>query len=123
MNLLRPGASILGAKRLKRLVPKEFVIRENDVLVAGFVTVKMSEIGWKHTDASLGGAPYDGAYTGKLRPKGVPFSGFRYHKRVGIPLVDVCIRVGKSVIWVCERAQNGYQMVAIISLGLYSVGM
>ena len=67
MNLLRPGASILGAKRLKRLVPKEFVIRQNDVLVAGFVTVKISENGWKHNDGSLGGAPYDGAYTGKLR--------------------------------------------------------
>ena len=55
----------------------------------------------------VGGAPYDGAYTGKLRPKGVPFSGFRYYERVGISLVEVCIRVGKSVIWVCERAQNG----------------
>ena len=107
MNLLRPGASILGAKRLKRLVPKEFVIRQNDVLVAGFVTVKISENGWKHNDGGLGGAPYDGAYTGKLRPKGVPFSGFRYYERVGISLVEVYKRVGKSVIWVCERAQNG----------------
>ena len=47
------------------------------------------------------------AYTGRLHPKGVSFSGFRYMKRVGILLVDVNIRVGKSVIWVCERAQKG----------------
>ena len=32
------------------------------------------------------------AYTGRLRPKGVPFSGFRYIK------VEVYKRVGKSVI-------------------------
>ena len=70
MNLLRPGASILGAKRLKRLVPKEFVIRQNDVLVAGFVTVKISENGCKHNDASLGGAPYAGAYTASSARKG-----------------------------------------------------
>ena len=61
----------------------------------------------KNWGGGVGGAPYDGAYTGKLRPKGVPFSGFRYYERVGISLVEVCIRVGKSVIWVCERAQNG----------------
>ena len=41
------------------------------------------------------------AYTGRLRPKGVPFSGFRY-----ILLVEVYERVGKSVIWVCERTQR-----------------
>ena len=39
------------------------------------------------------------AYTGRLHLKGVPFSGFRY-----ILLVEVYERVGKYVIWVCERA-------------------
>ena len=39
------------------------------------------------------------AYTRRLRPKGVSFSGFRY-KRVGISLVEVYKRVGKSVVWV-----------------------
>ena len=29
------------------------------------------------------------AYTGMLRPKGVPFSGFRYAKGVGISQVEV----------------------------------
>ena len=38
------------------------------------------------------------AYTGKVHPKGVPFSGFRYKKRVGISQVEVYKRVGKSVI-------------------------
>ena len=37
------------------------------------------------------------AYTGRLRPKRVPFSGFRY-KKVGISQVEVYKRVGKSVI-------------------------
>ena len=35
------------------------------------------------------------AYKGRLRPKGVC-------ERVGISLVEVYKRVGKSVIWVCE---------------------
>lgn len=36
-----------------------------------------------------GGTPYIMAKTGRLRPKGVPFSGFsQVYKRVGIPLVD-----------------------------------
>ena len=38
------------------------------------------------------------AYTGRLRPKGVPNSGFRYIKRVGISQVKVYKRVGKSVV-------------------------
>ena len=106
MNLLRPGASILGAKRLKRLVPKEFVIRQNDVLVAGFVTVKISENGWKHNDASLGGTPYGGLY-GEAPPERGTFFRIQIHGMVGISLVEVYKRVGKSVIWPCERAQNG----------------
>ena len=37
-----------------------------------------------------GGTPYDGLYlTGRLPPKGVPFSGFRYVKGSGISLVEV----------------------------------
>ena len=45
------------------------------------------------------------AHTVRLRPKGLPFLGCRYtDERVGILLVEVYERVGKSVIWVCERA-------------------
>ena len=44
------------------------------------------------------------SYTGRLRPQGVPFSGFRFYERVGILLVVVYERVEKSVISVCERA-------------------
>ena len=50
------------------------------------------------------------AYTGRLRPRGVSFSGFRYMKGLGISLVEVYKRAGKSVIWVCERAQKGQQI-------------
>ena len=45
------------------------------------------------------------ACTESLRPKGVPFSGVTYMK--WILLVEVYKRVGKSVIWVCERVQRG----------------
>ena len=32
------------------------------------------------------------------------------YERVGISLVEVYKRVGKSVIWACERTQKGRQM-------------
>ena len=38
------------------------------------------------------------AYTGMLRPKGVPFFKLQVYERVGISLVKVYERVGKSVI-------------------------
>ena len=47
------------------------------------------------------------AYTGRLRPKGIPFFRLQVYERVGISLVVVCKGVGKSVIWVCKRAQEG----------------
>ena len=48
------------------------------------------------------------AYTGRLRPKRVPIY-FRLQacERVRISLAEVYKSVGKSVIWVCERAQKG----------------
>jgi len=43
------------------------------------------------------------AYAGRLRQKGIPFSGFRYTKG-WISLVEVYKRVGKSVITsVCKK--------------------
>ena len=42
------------------------------------------------------------AYMGRLHPKVVPFSGFRYMKRLGL--------VGQSVVSVGKKAQNDYQM-------------
>ena len=45
------------------------------------------------------------AYTGRLRPKGVPFSGFR-HMKGRILLVEAYERVGKSAIWLCEMVQR-----------------
>ena len=50
-------------------------------------------------------------YKGRLRPKGVSFSGFRsVWKGTGVSLGEVYKMVGKSVIWVWERTQNGSQM-------------
>ena len=44
------------------------------------------------------------------RPKGVPFSGFRYiYERVGLLLAEVHERVGKPVISVCKKAQKVLQ--------------
>ena len=38
------------------------------------------------------------AYTGRLRPKGVPFFRLQVYKRLGISQVEVYKRVGKSVV-------------------------
>ena len=57
------------------------------------------------------------AHTGRLRPKGVPFSGFRFMKgSVSISLFEECQRVEKSVIAVCEtqglkKAQQAHFLV------------
>ena len=48
------------------------------------------------------------AYTVRLRPKGVLFSGFRYnYKRIRISSVEVYERVGKSVIPLFKRSKRG----------------
>ena len=44
------------------------------------------------------------AYTGILRPKEIPVSGFRYKKgRVGISLDETYEKVGKCVISVYDK--------------------
>ena len=53
-----------------------------------------------------GGVGYDGLY-GEAPPERGTFSRLQVYERVGISLAEVHKRVGKSVIWVCERAQNG----------------
>ena len=50
------------------------------------------------------------SYTGKLRPKGVPFFRLLVYERLGILLVEVFKRARKSVIWVCEMAQRAEQV-------------
>ena len=50
------------------------------------------------------------AHTGRLRPKGVPFFKLRVYEREGISVAESYERVGKSVISVCKKAQNGYHM-------------
>ena len=55
---------------------------------------------------SAGGTPYVGLY-GEAPPEMGIFFRLQAYKRVGISLVEVYKMVGKSVIWVCERAQKG----------------
>ena len=50
------------------------------------------------------------SYTGKLRPKGIPFFRLLVYERLGILFVEVFKRAGKSVIWVCEMAQRAEQV-------------
>ena len=45
-------------------------------------------------------------YTGRLRLKEVPFSGYRVYKRVGISRDEVYESVRKSTILVCKRTKR-----------------
>ena len=53
-----------------------------------------------------GRTPYNGLY-GATPPERGTFFRLRVYDRVGISLVEIYKRVGKFVIWVCERAQKG----------------
>ena len=53
-----------------------------------------------------GGTTYDGLYREAPPERGI-FFRLQVYERVGILLVEVYKRVGKSVIWVCEGAQKG----------------
>ena len=63
-----------------------------------------------------GGTPYDGLHWEALPERGT-FSRLQVCERVGILLVEVYRRVGKSVIWVCERTQRDNRYI----LWLYKV--
>ena len=58
------------------------------------------------TSRGEGGTPYDALY-GEAPPERDIFFRLQVCERVGILLAQVYKRVGKSVIWVCERAQKG----------------
>ena len=53
-----------------------------------------------------GGTPYDGLY-GKAPPERDIFFSLQVYERVEISLVEVYKTLGKSVTWVCKRAQKG----------------
>ena len=53
-----------------------------------------------------GDTPYNGLY-GEAPPERVIFFRLQVYERGGILLVEVYKRVGKSIIWVCERTQKG----------------
>ena len=53
-----------------------------------------------------GSTPYDGLY-GEAPPERGIFFRSRVYERVRNSLLEVYQRIGKSVIWVCDRAQKG----------------
>ena len=61
---------------------------------------------WGAIYVSGGNTSYDGLYGEAPPERGI----FIRYERVGISLVEVYKRVGKSVIWVCERAKRAEQM-------------
>ena len=64
---------------------------------------------WRNNCCKLetgGNTPYDGLYGGTPPERGI-FLKLQVYEMVGISLVEVYKRVGKSVICVCERAQKG----------------
>ena len=50
------------------------------------------------------------AYVERTRPKRAPFFRLQVYERVGILLVKVYERVGKSAILGCKKAWKGLQM-------------
>ena len=61
---------------------------------------------WMHSHGGGGPTAYDGPY-GEVPPERGIFSRLQVYERVWISLVEAYKRVGKSVIWVCERVQKG----------------
>ena len=54
----------------------------------------------------LRGTPYDGLYR-EAPPERGTFFRLQVYERVGILLVELYKRIGKSVILVCKRTQKG----------------
>ena len=50
------------------------------------------------------------SYTGEAPPERGIFFRLQVYERVGILLVEVFTREGKSVIMICKKAQKGKQM-------------
>ena len=68
-----------------------------------------SLVGSSYKLPGRGGTPYDGLY-GQAPPERGIFFRLQVYERGGISLGAVYKRLGKSVIWVCERAQRAEQM-------------
>ena len=67
----------------------------------------VDDIGSENTDHGGGGGctPHDGLY-GEAPPERGIFFRLHEYGRLGISLVKGHKKVGKSVIWVCERLQK-----------------
>ena len=65
---------------------------------------------------SSGDTPYNGLYREAPPERGI-FFRLQVYEGVGILLVEVYERVGKSVVWVCKRAEKGLQLTALWILG------
>ena len=64
----------------------------------------MSQVGWGYVPR--GGTLYNDLSEEAPAERGT-FFRLQVYEMAGILLVEVYERVGKSVIWVCKRAQNG----------------
>ena len=91
------------------------MMTENNIVARfifrGMISVLGFPTGNSHITRDLrydpgGGTPYDGLY-GETPPERGIFFRLQVYERGGISLVEEYKRVGKSVIWVCERAQKG----------------
>ena len=81
---------------------KNISLKKHKVVDRGDTT---SETCLSYAPAGGGGTPYDDLY-GKAPPERGIFFRLREYERVGILIVEVYKKVGKSVIWVCERLQK-----------------
>ena len=92
--------------RLDRTDPLSFGPKFSEILVEW---IAPSILNFKSVDLGLikkpRGTPYNGLY-GEAPPERGTFFRPQVYKRVGILLVEVYGRVGKSVILVCEKAQQ-----------------
>ena len=91
---------------MDRTDPLSFGPKFSEILVEW---IAPSILNFKSVDLGLikkpRGTPYNGLY-GEAPPERGTFFRPQVYKRVGILLVEVYGRVGKSVIFVCEKAQH-----------------
>ena len=88
----------IGKKDLWTGLVLLFKLMENEVAL---ILIRLYQGG----EGGLPGTPYDGLYREVLPKRGIFFRLY-VCESVGISLVEVDKRGGKSVIWVCERTQK-----------------
>ena len=84
--------------------------RNANVLLGNFRDPVLKENIWKNKIPGGRVLPIM-SYTGRLRPKGIPFFRLQVYKRVGISLVVVCKRIRKSVISSVKRPKRANRCI------------